>query len=86
VPGEQRPEPAQQPLKALAARAGERLPRGRERLLERQPQQLVDQGVLAGEPPVQVPTPTPALAAISSMLASAPYSPSTSRAASRIRW
>jgi hypothetical protein len=53
VPGEQRPEPAQQPLKALAARAGERLPRGRERLLEREPQQLVDQGVLAGEPPVQ---------------------------------
>jgi hypothetical protein len=33
-----------------------------------------------------VPTPTPALAAISSMLASAPDSPSTSRAASSIRW
>jgi hypothetical protein len=33
VPGEQRAEPAQQPLQALTARARERLPGGRERLL-----------------------------------------------------
>jgi len=52
VRGEQRAEPTQQPLEPLTARARERLPGGRERLLEREPQELVDQGVLAGEPPV----------------------------------
>jgi hypothetical protein len=52
VPGEQRTEPAQQPFKPLAAWARQRLPGGGERLKHGQPQQLVDQGVLVGEPPV----------------------------------
>jgi hypothetical protein len=52
VRGEERPEPPQQPLEPLAARARQGLPGGGERLAHGQPQQLVDQRVLVREPPV----------------------------------
>ena len=52
VRGEQRPEPAQELLETVAARARERLPGLGQRLGQGQPHELVDQRVLVGEPPV----------------------------------
>lgn len=54
VRGEQRPEPTQELLETIAARARQSLPGLGQRLAKRQPHELVDQRVLVGEPPVHL--------------------------------
>ena len=52
VIGEGLPEGSEKFLEPVAVGSAERMLRGGDQLLEREPQQLVDECVLAGEPPV----------------------------------